>query len=517
VRAVALTRAKNSTARLPNGEEQAMTTILGMAEAQRKLFEHIARGDTTPLYVELPRPVGADILNTVSSDLYKDPFHVLRELIQNSYDENAENVDVLVTGGCLTVKDDGRGMDWGSLLGARRLSGSEKVYNPEKYPNPVRGFRKLGIYSGYQIAQRFELRTKRAGDEFELTVTFDFAKMRAEVSQNRGRREEERWDFKQLVEHCTYVTGQKVDRRQIPVTDSYTIAQLVNVDGTDAAAWAKLSDVQGLAKYIVQTFSLDFDKAFVHRTKINAHLKSNVPGFHPFTIKLITADGEQALKRPAITDVDEVKFVRVPKNARQPLAIGWIGRRKDRALEDPSARGIAFKVGGITIGRRVAEREGASSDHYYFYDRLTGEFHVIDEDIKPDPERADFNPSPKTDQLRVACNAIVNDIVSDAREDRKVSTEQTKAEKKAKKLIAQWTSLKEKLDSPPQNKEQLLGVASEIAIALKELKSAQVAVSGQLAAEATKNIQEVEATVTSVTKNRRPGRRWVPIIRMGGL
>jgi hypothetical protein len=386
-------------------------------------------------------------------------------------------------------------MDWQTLLGARRLSGSEKVYNPNKYPNPVRGFRKLGIYSGYQIAQRLELRTKRAGDDFELTATFDFARMRQEVLQNRNRSEEERWDFKELVENCTYVTGQKVNPRLAPLTQSYTIAQFVNVDGTDAAAWAKLSDVQTLAKYVVETFSLDFDKTFVHRARINAYLKSHVPGFHPFTIKLVTPDDEQTLKRPAITDVDEVKYVQVPKNTQRPLAIGWIGRRKDRALEAPSARGIAFKVGGITIGRRTAGREGASSDHYYFYDRLTGEFHVIDEDIKPDPERADFNPSPKKDQLQEACNAIVNDIVSDAREDRKVRTEQSKAEKKVRKLIGQWPGLKARLDTPPQSQQERFAVASDTAIALKELKSQQVAVSGQLAEEATKTIQEMESNL----------------------
>jgi hypothetical protein len=64
-----------------------MTRVLTVAEAEQKLFEQMKRGEATPLYVELPKPVGADILNTVSSDLYKDPFHVLRELIQNSYDE----------------------------------------------------------------------------------------------------------------------------------------------------------------------------------------------------------------------------------------------------------------------------------------------------------------------------------------------------------------------------------------------------------------------------------------------
>src|SRR5438552_14995015 len=110
-----------------------MAKILSVTDAKKELFRRIGQADVTLLCVELPRPVGADILNTVSSDLYKDPFHVLRELIQNSYDENAENVEVLVTGGCVAIKDDGRGMDWGSLIGSRRLSGSDKVYHPEKY------------------------------------------------------------------------------------------------------------------------------------------------------------------------------------------------------------------------------------------------------------------------------------------------------------------------------------------------------------------------------------------------
>src|SRR5207253_2362173 len=136
--------------------------------------------------------------------------------------------------------------------------------------------------------------------------------------------------------------------------ESYTIAQLVDVEATASAAWAKLSNSKALAEYVVQTFSLDFDKAFLHRERIHGHLLKYVPGFHPFSIKLSTVEGEQVLKRPAIADVDEVKLVRVPKNAKQPLAVGWIGRRRDRALEDTSARGLVFKVGGITIGDRSA-------------------------------------------------------------------------------------------------------------------------------------------------------------------
>src|SRR6266568_6809961 len=469
-----------------------MSKILPLNQAVKRLLEQVERGDKSPVFVELPRAVGVDILDTVSGDLYKDAFHVVRELIQNSYDENAENVELLVSGGTVLVKDDGRGMDFRALVGTRRLSESEKVYNPERYPNPVRGFRKLGIYSGYQIARRLELRTKQAGNEFEMTLYLNFEKMHTEVVANRQRQEEQRWDFTKLIENCTYVEGRKVNPEEVPLQGSYTIAQLVDVEATASAAWAKLSDSKVLANYVVQTFSLAFDKAFLHRATIHAHLTKYVPGFHPFTIKLCTAEGEHVLKRPAIADVDDIKLVRVPKNAKNPLAVGWIGRRKDRALDDESARGIVFKVGGITIGDRSAGREGASADHYYFYDRLTGEFHVIDSEIKPDPERASFNPSAKAEQLSNACDEIVNDIVAYAREDRKAISAQTSSQKKVTKLIKRWEALKPCLDEPPKTKDALIERAVDVAVCLREMKTAQLSVPEKMSVEAGKNIQEME-------------------------
>lgn len=164
-------------------------------EFEKRLREDLKQGTAVQYKVKLPRPVGVDLLDTISSDLYKNPLHVLRELIQNSYDEGATNVRVMITGGSVVIEDNGRGMNPIALASCRRVAESEKVYNPEKYGGPVRGFRKMGIYAGYQIAERLTLVTKVSEADLECQLIFDFHKMREEQLKNRARAEDERWDF----------------------------------------------------------------------------------------------------------------------------------------------------------------------------------------------------------------------------------------------------------------------------------------------------------------------------------
>src|SRR2546427_4230572 len=97
-------------------------------ELSKLIDSAVQSGKKSSFKVRLWRAVGADLLEIISSDLYKDPRHVLRELVSNSYDEGANEVSVSVTGGCVEVKDNGRGMDLVRLSNIRRVAESEKVY-----------------------------------------------------------------------------------------------------------------------------------------------------------------------------------------------------------------------------------------------------------------------------------------------------------------------------------------------------------------------------------------------------
>jgi len=413
--------------------------------------------------VALRRAVGVDLLDIISSDLYKDSRHVLRELISNSYDEGATEVSVVVTGGSVVVKDNARGMVPARLANTRRVAESEKVYEPKLYEEIgfTRGFRKMGVYAAYQIAERLVYTTKTEDAHYECELVFDFRRMREEREKNKEREEAERWDFPRLVEECTTVTAKKVDQKDID--ESYTIASIEGIAESYPQEWAKLKDRDQLIQYFIDNFDLDFEVTFQHRLRIHDHLRRYVKGWHPLIIKL-TIEGmpEETLRRPPIEKTDAPELYVLPREGKRgdkQLAAMWVCRRKDHALDNERARGIAYKVGGVTVGKRTAGHDEAiRREHGYFYDRFSGEVHVTDPSIRPDPERFAFSRNQAVEQLEAEVNLVVAELTSKATQDRRaLKTEHasSKAIKKAEKTL--WPALKSKATTAtPSNLESVL-------------------------------------------------------------
>lgn len=249
-----------------------------------------------------------------------------------------------------------------------------------------------------------------------------------------------------------------------------------------------------MRKYFVQTFDLDFEDGFRYKKKIHNFLKQEIGStYHPFTITLCFPDRhEETLLRPAIQEVEEPKLVKLPKRAKKPLAIAWVCKRRDRAIENKDFRGIAYKVGGITVGnKRTAGREGAKSEHGYFYDRIMGEIHVIDPEIKPDPERADFKPGEKVERLKEAVSELVAEVVAELRQDRKLLGDEKKAVSKVKRAIRKLPELKQKWSQKPTSRDELFKLFSETQRVKEELEEIKQQASGEYEREADKALREI--------------------------
>src|SRR6266487_5353947 len=63
-----------------------------------------------------PEDIGGELLPILSKGLYTNPFHALREYVQNAVDADAKLIRIKLTGNSLLIHDDGIGMSLDDLV-----------------------------------------------------------------------------------------------------------------------------------------------------------------------------------------------------------------------------------------------------------------------------------------------------------------------------------------------------------------------------------------------------------------
>ncbi len=114
--------------------------------------------------------VDAGIINRLGLELVGRSETAVSELIKNSYDADATNVEVSfentnTIGGTIIIDDNGEGMNLESLKnGFMRLSSTDKIHNPisKKFSRKKAGKKGIGRFSTQRLGQRLIIITKQA-------------------------------------------------------------------------------------------------------------------------------------------------------------------------------------------------------------------------------------------------------------------------------------------------------------------------------------------------------------------
>ena len=122
---------------------------------------------------------GAELIQTLSSSLYKNAYYVLDELISNSYDADATKVDIKISQERLILRDNGAGMDRTDLenyfmLGYSEKQGDRKTRKLRRYTIGKFGIGKLSMHV---ICNRCKITTRKNG--LQRTLILDFGKILA--------------------------------------------------------------------------------------------------------------------------------------------------------------------------------------------------------------------------------------------------------------------------------------------------------------------------------------------------
>lgn len=363
-----------------------------------------------------PEDVGGALISILSEGLYTDPFHAIREYVQNSIDADAHHVVIKMTGRSVIISDDGCGMNFEELQQARQVGISKKDYS--QYV----GFRGIGIYSGLALCNHMTITTQKSGEPYQYVLRFDFKGMRDQIDRERKDRSRVTSLMDLIYEYSEFAEEEGDPSR------SGTVVELQEVSRPHLE---RLYNVEEMRKYLMRTVPVDFADDFPHRDLIVSAL-SRLPGYRAAQI-LIQADGHQDIlvARPPIPDLLPPQMGYLKDNNGNNIAFYWwcahANREKipDRYRE---YRGFVYKLKGFTIGDNNLLRPLFKRGGGILYEWIVGEIHVLDEDVVPNAGRDNFQPSISREILQSKVNGFLAEVEGEV--DRR------RAEERARTVLA---------------------------------------------------------------------------------
>jgi hypothetical protein len=378
--------------------------------------------------------IGGQLLPILSKGLYTNPLDCVREYVQNSVDAGAKKITIKITGNSVLIHDTGQGMDEAQLLSSRKFGISAKDLAEHV------GFRGIGIYSGYDLANRLVITTKKAESTEEFIMKFDFGGMKKELEANPAGSV----PLSTILFKFTSFSR----RPSVAAGLSFTTVQLEDIS---AVHLRKIANRGELRQYVLQNLPVDFSDNFDFKQRITDDLSQNVPGYRAVTIELQSDDEEdEIVTRPPLSGLREPSIGPIYSDGKV-IAYYWACLNKaNKRLDDENLslakkgvyqpsdyQGFIYKCKGFTIGTRDQLYTLFTAGSGTLYRWYTGEIYVIDDQVIPNTARADFETNAAKSRLEIAVKSKLVELEKQAEKIRNTAL----ADAKVTEALAELGSL----------------------------------------------------------------------------
>jgi hypothetical protein len=395
--------------------------------------------------------VGSFFLETLTTGMYENPFHCIREYIQNSFDSvndaaadnlirrDAGKVTITVTGSgsrqSISVRDNGAGASLESAIEAFVSLGASR-----KRPQKHAGFRGIGRLAGIAYCTTLRFTTK-AADEVEASViSFDCAKLRGFMAPGATPR------------NVSDVIRESVNVSRLPETkgEHFTDVEMVGLTGTGL----EFAKPELLTPYLSQYCPTDYSSAFPFADQIRKFAE----GFgHPLPtievelrVKRDRARITKAYKKsyPTTGSQEVSTLTRIePVGGKENGWFGWFGISNfPGEIPDGTVAGVRFRQKNIQIGDAAIIEKIASTLTKKGSDRrlqrwAVGEIFVVNTGVVPNARRDGFEDNEAWRNIQGDVKTLVaGSIVKHVR----ATSKNRNALKRATKIVAEQ---KAKLES----------------------------------------------------------------------
>lgn len=206
-------------------------TLIARAQQKRNRLRAIAEERKIPSYIRTvddrlnvvqrgTMKVGSQILKHLSEGIYSSPAGSLKELISNSFDSDATEVDIRINQDEVIIQDNGNGMNWVDFdedftYISRSIKGLERG-KTELYNRPIIGFLGIGFISISELCDTLVITSCKKDEDIFFEAEIDFSKYREPEAAKR--------EFYEVSEYK--LTNYPKKDRKIPKKASFTQIRL---------------------------------------------------------------------------------------------------------------------------------------------------------------------------------------------------------------------------------------------------------------------------------------------------
>lgn len=355
--------------------------------------------------------VGSYSLETLTTGMYEDPLHCIREYVQNAYDairaarghqlpEGGGLVTVSISGTAarptLSVRDDGTGIPEAEAVKTLVSIGASK-----KRPNINAGFRGIGRLAGVAYSTTLRFTTSVQGEPNATVVEFDCARMRSFMRPSADVQ-----DVREVLRACV-----KTGLIGADPAKHFTEVEMIGLIGIGL----EFAEIERLVPYLRQVSPVDYSDRFMLAPRIRAFTESLG---HPIGVvevetrykkertQILKAyDNSTPIAGGKASTIRDVELITSSDMGWH----GWIGLSNFKGeLTDDTVAGVRFRLKNIQVGgSEIIEDLGAELTVGGTEGRLQryaiGEIFITEPSVVPNARRDGFEDSP-------AWRAIKQDI-----------------------------------------------------------------------------------------------------------
>ena len=417
---------------------------------------------------------GKFLLEILTKGMYSNPMHVYREYIQNSTD----SIDKAIAEGVLneadaaihiqidgaerkiTIRDNGCGI---SVQKVRETL--LNIGHSDKNGVDERGFRGIGRLAGLACAEEVRFITSAHGEPVKTVMTCDCVKMQRLLQKNNTETTDIMETFKAISSFAEPQPEEK-DKHYFEVC-------MIGVQSD-----SNLLNESDVWKYLAETAPVDFDsQKFSQAEKIRDYF--NEMGFPITCYKILRgtrklpiyklysrtlSTGQQARTKDR-DFVRNIEFTCGTASDGKPLYIGWLALTEFKnSISDESVQGIRLRKGNILIGDNstfakffpMSALEGSRANKFF-----AGEIPVLHDEMTPNSQRDDFEPSPVYNEMKQLLSewaSVIN------KKYRRGTSDATNALRRLSDLNTKQKELEEKVSSGAvSSDERRTQIADELA------------------------------------------------------
>ena len=360
--------------------------------------------------------LGVHLLETITRGMYSEPFHSIREYIQNSYDSirkarrdgligrDAGTITLSVDpmNRTLTIRDNGTGLSpEAASVYLLDLGNSDKARSDVDAVSNA-GFRGIGRMAGISYCELLRFDTSD-GSGKRCIVEFDAAGI------NRlTKRGQQPATIVEAIEKNATIDEQDVsdDNHYLEVTlsgisedspflDEELLGNYLSQNAPvhfDPSKWSHVEDIRTLAKEAGSLASLEAVEILV--CDGDGNVREDVR--RPFRDTFQTADARGKNRRTIrVTSIRGIPL----DGTKDPGWWGWVAvHERHGALADVSFAGLRLRMHNIAVGDERIIRKQFRTQSLALW--CFGEVHVVDLSLVPNAQRDDFETSTRWKNLQ---------------------------------------------------------------------------------------------------------------------